>query len=538
MQRRRHRAAVAAAAALAAVVGLTVGRGEAPAQDGGAAGPNLIVVMSDDQGPQMMGALPSVERRIGDRGATFSNAIASFPLCCPSRASLLTGQYAHNHGTTGNSPRGGGGYRALLDPERNLASWLQAGGYDTAFAGKWLNGLRAPRRAPPGWDEWHGLVGEGGDGLSSYYDFDVFEPDGSPRHFGTAARDYQTDALTREYALPFIAGHAADPDPFFLWLAYHPPHNGLGRSDAAGRRCSDGGPDSRGGHQSAIPPPRYARRYLAADVPKPPSFDEADVSDKPGFVARRPQLDPAEIERIVRDYRCGLAALRALDDSVGAILDDLRATGQLERTVLVFTADQGVFAGQHRIARGKNRPYEEALDVPLLIRGPGVVPGRVVSAPVANVDLAPTLLALAAVEVPAELARPIDGVSLAPVLGGSAPAAGRAVLIEGRNSVAPAERGFKVRSYVGVRTRRYSYVEQRRARYASQSEGAAAPIGAGRTTDVELYDLARDPYELRSRARDRAYAGARETLAAALERLEQCTGPDCQAQLAPPPPAP
>ncbi len=117
--------------------------------------------MSDDQGPQMTRALPATTRRLGDRGTTFANAIASFPLCCPSRASLLTGQYAHNHGTTGNNPRSGGGYRALIDPDRTLGAWLQAAGYDTDFAGKWLNGLRTPHRPPPGWDEWHGLVGEG-----------------------------------------------------------------------------------------------------------------------------------------------------------------------------------------------------------------------------------------------------------------------------------------------------------------------------------------------------------------------------------------
>ena len=431
--------------------------------------------MSDDQGPQMTRALPATTRRLGDRGTTFANAIASFPLCCPSRASLLTGQYAHNHGTTGNNPRSGGGYRALIDPDRTLGAWLQAAGYDTAFAGKWLNGLRTPHRPPPGWDEWHGLVGEGGEGLSSYYDYDVFEEEGgSPRHFGTAPGDYQTDALTREYALPFVAAHAADPDPFFLWVAYHPPHHGLGRNDSAGRRCADGSPDSRDARQSAIPPPRYADSYARAAIPAPPSFDEQNVSDKPSAVARRDRIGPGDLERIRRDYRCGLAALRALDDSVDSIVGELRASGQLDRTILVFTSDQGVFAGQHRITRGKNKPYEEALDVPLVIRGPGIVAGRTVAAPVANADLAPTLLDLAGVSIAPELARPIDGVSLAPQLAGAVPDAGRAIPIEGRANVARARRGVKVASYVGVRTKRYSYVEYRRARFAHERQGAEA----------------------------------------------------------------
>ena len=376
------RAGAAAGALLCAVVAQALLLGQAPAQTVGPPPPNFIVVMSDDQGPGMMRALPTVSRELGAGGTTFTNAFASYPLCCPARATLLTGEYAHNHGTKGNNPLSGGGYRALLSPERTLASWLQANGYETAFVGKWLNGLRTPRRAPPGWDQWHGLVGAGGEGLSSFYDYDVFEPDGSARHFGDRPADYQTDALTREYALPFIDAQAAVPGPFFLWLAYHPPHNGVGRDDPAGERCSEGPPASRKGKHSAIPPPRYARSYAAARVPQPPSFDERDVDDKPKFVRRRPPLTREDLTQIDRDYRCGLAALRALDDSVRRIVDHLGSTAQLENTVLVFLTDQGVMAGEHRIKRGKNRPYEEAIRIPLLIRGPGIAAGSEVDAPV------------------------------------------------------------------------------------------------------------------------------------------------------------
>ncbi len=165
----------------AALTVLAPGVGGAPAAVVPA--PNFVIVMSDDQGPGMMKALPTVTRELGGRGTTFQNAFATYPLCCPARATLLTGQYAHNHGTTGNNPLSGGGYRALIDPERNLAAWLQASGYVTGFVGKWLNGLRTPRRPPPGWNEWYGLVGAGGEGLSSFYDYDVFEPDGTTAPF-------------------------------------------------------------------------------------------------------------------------------------------------------------------------------------------------------------------------------------------------------------------------------------------------------------------------------------------------------------------
>lgn len=515
--------AALAVAALCCLFGLGAGR-DAKAQ-GGAQRPNFVVVMADDMQRKMMRALPTVQRLIGRGGTTFTDALASYPLCCPARASVLTGQYAHNHGAKGNNAKSGGGYQALVDPERNLAAWLRASGYDTAFVGKWLNGLRTPRQAPPGWDEWRGLVARWGEGLTSFYDYEVFNDGKQPIHYGTRTSDYQTDALTRDYALPFVEARSTDPDPFFLWLALSPPHDGLGRNDFAGRRCSTGPPDSRAGRQSAIPPPRYARSYLRTPYPRGRSYDERDVSDKPRFL-RGKRLDRSDHELIARDYRCGLAALRALDDAVAELIAQLRDQGQLSETVLIFTADHGVMAGEHRIRRGKNVPYEETLSIPLVIRGPGVPRGARVGGPVANVDLAPTILDLAGVTVPGSLARPLDGVSLTPLLAGE-PLGRRAVLIEGRRNVERARRGFKVRSYVGVRTTRYAYIEHRRAAYATKAEGRAAPIGAGRVTDVELYDVQRDPSQLQNRDRDPAYAGVRERLARATARLERCEGSAC-----------
>jgi N-acetylglucosamine-6-sulfatase len=526
LSRQRRLSPLIALVTTLAVIALGVA-GSASGQFVRAERPNVVVVMTDDQGPGMMKALPSVTRLIARPGATFKQAIATYPLCCPSRASFLTGQYAHNHGTLGNGPRSGGGYQALTEPRRTLASWLQASGYETAFIGKWLNGLRTPRVAPPGWTRWHGLVGAGGEGLSSFYDYDVFEPDGTPRHFGDTAADYQTDALTREYALPLIAEQSVTPGPFFLWLGYHPPHDGLGRDDAAGRRCSLGRPDARGGRQSAIPPPRYGRRFLATAVPHPPSFDERDLSDKPAFLRRRHPLDRLDREIIALNYRCGLAALLAVDDSIRAIVQALQATGQLDNTLLVFTTDQGAFAGQHRIRTGKNRPYEEALRVPLYMRGPGIDPGSVLSGPVGNIDVAPTILELTGAAMPPDLARVIDGVSLVPELTEAADAHDRVMLIEGRGNVARARRSFAVRSYVGVRTDRYAYVEHRRASSPTASAGVELEIGAGRTTDVELYDLDRDPYELRSAHRDPSYSGVRRILARLVDRLDRCAGAGC-----------
>ena len=454
--------------------------------------------MTDDQGPGMMRALPSVRRLLGGSGVTFKNAFASYPLCCPSRATFLTGQYAHNHGAKGNTRGSGGAYQSLIDPERNLAAWLDAAGYDTAFAGKWLNGLRSPREPPPGWDEWTGLVGAGGEGLSSYYDFDVFAGPGTSRHFGSAAPDYQTDALTREYALPFVAAHATDPNPFFLWLSLHPPHDGLGRLDAAGRRCSQGRPDQRGGGQSAIPPARYASRFMRARVPRPP-------------VRRARPLRQAGLRRQARpiDEDAGEDRPRLSLRARGAALGRrrgrrprgrARSAGRLESTTIVFTADQGILAGEHRLL-GKNLPYEEAIRVPLVVRSPGVRAGTVNAEPVVNADLAPTILDLAGVGVPDELARVLDGVSLRAAMQGDESWPGerscsRAARRRCRHAV---DSRCVPTSACGPRATPTSSTG---ARVANRAEGIELEIGAGRTTDIELYDLRRDPYQLESRDGD------------------------------------
>jgi arylsulfatase A-like enzyme len=205
---------------------------------------------------------------------------------------------------------------------------------------------------------------------------------------------------------------------------------------------------------------------------------------------------------------------------------ELRRAGRLESTTIVFTADQGVLAGEHRL-RGKNLPYEEAIRVPLVIRSPGLAAGAVNADPVVNADLAPTILDLAGVGVPDQLARVIDGVSLRGAMQGDESLTRRAVLLEGRKEGVRARRGLRVRSYVGVRTARYTYVEHRRARVASRAEGIDLEIGAGRTTDIELYDLRRDPYQLVSRHSEAAYAAARRELAGLVDRLEHCAGADC-----------
>jgi arylsulfatase A-like enzyme len=494
--------------------------------------PNIVLIVTDDQSFAQMSALPRTQKIVGSNGVRFSNFIVSYPLCCPSRATLFTGEYAHNNGVRGNDPqRDGGGWVSLNQPRRTLASWLRAAGYDTVHFGKWANSYGA-NRTQPGWRRWSALYGSS----VHYYGFDMLGRHRRVRSFGTGAHDYQTDVIT-DLAARYLRGDVAERAPFFLSIGYLAPHSGTGRDDAAGHRCL--GVNEHGAPKkfSAVPPPRYAAAFDDAELPRPQSFNEPEVGDKPP-IQRRPSLTPEEISQITLDYRCELAALKAVDDGVERIHRALQQAGQAENTVIVFTSDNGLFHGEHR-RRGKNSPYEEVIRVPLMISGPALPRGEVISDPVSNTDLPPTLLDLAGVKVRPSMARPQDGRSLLPLMEGTTSWPDRAVLVEGRTETTRAEAGgFLVGSYQGVRTARYAFTEHYQAGVPTYLAGARVPIGKGGVVGRELYDLRSDPQELRNRATDPAYADVVQALAKALARLSNCTGAACQVKADVPVPQP
>lgn len=530
MKRARPALAAAALAACAVGVGLTAGGGDA---DGAVRKPNIVLITTDDQTLASLSVMSRVQRLLVDRGVSFEDNIASFPLCCPSRATWITGQYAHNHGVIDNTERNGGGYQSLRDPTRVLPAWLNQAGYDTALAGKWLHDYRTLDPAP-GWDRFWALTTPT---MVDYYGYEITDSRGGKVTYGDDASEYLSDVLTRDYALPYIRAHARDPDPFFLHVSYIAPHWGRGRNDAAGRRCANGKPFAFE-TAKAKPAPRDAGAFADEPLPMPASFNEADMSDKPGAVRGRDRLRKAAVRDLTERYRCELASLVAVDRAVGEIdaaLDRARLT---DRTYVIFTSDNGYMHGEHRIRAEKVQPYEEALKVPLVIRGPAIPQGVRVSDPVANVDLAPTILELAEVTpLPILFERPIDGRSLAPYTYGRGDA-DRAVLIESKRPPRLTAAGtFVAPSWVGVRTRRYTYVEHYRAEVGSLEQGFGLPIGSGALTDMELYDLELDPQELRSRHADPAYTVTRAALAGALAQLRSCAGEDCQLDVSVPPPA-
>ncbi len=494
IRRRRPALATGALVAIVALLVLAAGafEGAAPAQP--TQKPNVVIVMTDDQTVEQMRVLKRVRGLIGRTGTTFTRNFSTFPLCCPSRATYLTGQYSHNHQVRGNNPPHGGFYK--LDSSNTLPVWLRDAGYATAHIGKYLNhyGSRAPRQIPAGWQEWHGSVDP-----TTYNFFDYclnvngrLVAYGRDPRFGRACpnaqrrpRAYQGDLYSRK-AVDYINRRAPAARPFFLSVAYLAPHGG-GPNDA---RC--------GGY--AKPAPRHHGAYAGAALPRPPGFDEPDVSDKPAFIRRLPRLDRPEIARIRTEYQCRRESLLAVDDGVGGMVAALRAKGELDNTLFIFTSDNGFFQGEHRVKRSKIKVYEPSVRVPVLMRGPGVPRDKRVPTLTGNVDLAATIADAAH----ARPRRTLDGVSLLELARQPSLFAGRDILLEN-----DPDHGPENPRYSAIRTGRYKYVE----------------YGTG---ERELYDLRYDPHEERSLHDSPPSADVRRGLAAKLARLRDCSGATCR----------
>jgi N-acetylglucosamine-6-sulfatase len=470
-------------AALGALTALLLTRHELPSSAAAATRtrPNVLIVETDDQTLAELSVLPNVRRLIGDQGVAFDRSFVSHSLCCPSRATLLTGQYAHNHGVRGNDPPTGGYY--TLDSSSTVAVWLQRAGYYTVHLGKYLNGYgtQSPNEIPPGWSEWHGLVDPS---TYRYYGYTLNEGG----TLGTYCADrspacYQTDEF-RAKADGILRSRAGKGQPFFMWLAFVADHAG--------------GP-KEAGDPASIPtpvvPPRFRDALENVRMPLPPSFNEADVSDKPAFVQRLPQFTRADFDAIQESWKQRRESLLAVDEAVRSIVQTLRDTGQLDSTLILFTSDNGFLHGEHRLRYGKIVLYEPSIRVPLLLRGPGIPKGVHRSQLVANIDYAPTILDAAGVKP----GRVEDGVSLLPLARDSGKELGRDLLIE----------NGPFRHYDAIRTRNWLYAEHE-------------------TGERELYDLSRDPYELRSLHADPRYARLRGALAQRLHVLVTCTGSTCR----------
>lgn len=464
--------------------------------------PNVLLVFADDL-DLLLGTLdhlPNIRRLLTDSGTTFTNATVSNSVCCPSRATLLRGQYTHGHRVfTNTAPTGGHGkFVALGRDSSTVAVWLERAGYHTALLGKYLNGYPGGDRrlVPPGWTTWASPVA-GGYGMFDY----TMNEGGTLRRYGRAPEDYITDVLLRQARQ--VIGAAADARrPFFIKLATYAPH----------------GPST--------PAPRHASLLPALAQPRTPSLDEADVADKPAAFARA-RLAPRQAARLDSIYRRRVLSMLAVDEMIAGLVATLAERGQLANTYIVFTSDNGFHLGQHRLAPGKTTAYEEDVRVPFIVRGPGVAAGARVGALVENVDLAPTVAALAGVAPPSF----VEGRSLVPLLHGQRVASWRQVaLVESYagevSDARAARRGQRPRRavaraapdtadtagvtrYVALRGARFTYVSHR-------------------SGERELYDLVRDPHQLENLAArtDRALLDALEGWTRA---MHACAGESCRA---------
>ena len=471
-------AAAAAAGLLASGAGDPVG---AEAKKKKKKDPNVVVVMTDDQTVESMRVMETVNSEIGGNGVTFANHFTNWAVCCPSRATFLTGQYSHNHGVRGNTAPDGGFGR--FNNNKTLATWLQQAGYHTVHIGKFLNGYGGSASGaalvPPGWSEWYA----GTNGTTQLvYDYTLNE-NGNLIDYGTDAEDFKQDVLT-DRAVEVIDRRAPMRKPFFVTVAYTAPHGGGPNPNPQ--------PPTNACQGSAKPAPRHASAFQSEPLPQPPNFNEADVSDKPDEIANNPSLTGGDVDDITTNYRCRLASLLSVDEGVGEIMDALGASGELDNTLVVYTSDNGFFHGEHRVKNGKTKLYEPSIRVPLLMRGPGI-PSKenTVEDLTINADVAPTIVKATG----ADPNLTMDGRSLRSVARHSNRVSGRAMFLD-------------TKGYKAVRTERYLYAEHS-------------------TNETEMYDLEADPFELQSVHADPAYAKPRSRLAKLLNRLRDCSGKKC-----------
>jgi N-acetylglucosamine-6-sulfatase len=461
-----------------AILSCSIGQAPAPVH------PNIILILTDDMSTADYAYLPKTRQLIGDEGATFNQFLYSMALCCPSRVSILRGQYPHNTEIIGNKPPDGGFEKVYkLGLEQSTAAvWLQEAGYRTALIGKYLNGY--PNRAsttyiPAGWTEWYSSVGdvEHMDIAYGEYNYTLNE-NGTLVKYGDAPKDYGTDVYGAK-TIDFIERSVAADEPFFAYVSVYAPHN------------------------PSTPAPRHTDLFADLELPRGPSFNEAEIKDKTRYFSKLPELTDEEIADMETKYRLRIQSLQAVDDLVENVIAKLEALGQLDNTYIFFASDNGFHMGEHRLLPGKATAFEEDIRVPMLVRGPGVRAGTVIDKMCANIDLAPTFAALAGASVPDF----VDGRSLVPLMKGQ-------IVFEWRNAfVISRGRNFADDSAATDLTFMAAFTNPLAATFSEQepidSPYDDRPGGQFRglrtdgftyvefaNGDIELYDLKKDPYQL------------------------------------------
>ncbi len=433
--------------------------------------PNVVVILTDDMRADELRYLPKTQRLLVDQGVRFSNAISPHPMCCPARAELVTGQYGQNNGVQHNTGRWGGAKR-LRDPDDNIGRWLQAAGYRTSYHGKFLNGYerQRPRREPDGWTIWDAQMA----GIYSYKWARFFNGDRVRDQYVTETMTERSGAAFRRFA----DGRA----PFFTIINHVAPHVTVGRPHL----------------------PRWQHKYDDADRGlRPPSFDAPSFNEQRiGDLPRGLRMPKVRRTRVAGLFRARVRSLRSVDDAVAATVGELDRLGELDNTYVVFTSDNGNALGEHRLS-AKNYLFDEILDVPFVIRGPGYPPGTVEDVPVSLVDLVATFVDWAG----ATPGHRLDGLSIERLRDDDRGQARDTILVQTGDQVADDSPGW---DYRGVTTSRYLFGHR-----------------AGKPGIGLLFDRQRDPYALRNRFRDPDYRAIRRQLTHRTTELSRCAGSGC-----------
>lgn len=507
--------------------------------------PNVLMFMLDDMRADDLRYMPHTRRLIAAQGVSFANAFAPYPLCCPARASMMTGTYTHNHGVYSHLPPYG---FSRFDDSSTFATWLRTAGYRTAYLGKYLNGYgRQPVRGaaegttstqyvPPGWTDWHASIDGGlpashpaNGGTYRYYDT-TLNNDGQG-YLALNGR-YQSRAYG-SLATAKVTQMAAAPDPFLYVVSFTAPHHGKPNSS------NDPEPvlrDDGTTTQMATPAvPEDARGRFDSIITEAPgaSWLDPDPSDRPEEMRDVPPPNDAEKVALLEVTRQRAEAVGVVDDQVGRVMASLQATGELEQTYVLLTSDNGYFLGEHGIRQGKVLPYEPSLRVPLVMRGPGIPAGEVRHDPVLSTDLAPTFAEIGDVTPTTS----VDGVSMLEVARSGDRGWTRPVLVvtgpgstvrdtdEAGAPAPPEDPGaVDLRYLLGVRTARYLYTDR-----ASGHQ--------------ELFDLRTDPAQYDNVIDEdvpvpddpsgMTYAEVSDLLRQELAEVRACDGDACQGPLPP-----
>ncbi|MCY1143725.1 sulfatase [Actinoplanes sp. Pm04-4] len=438
---------------------------------------NVVMVLTDDLSMNLVQHMPNV-RALAAYGTTFSQYTVTDSLCCPSRSSILTGRFPHNTGVFTNSGDDGGFTVFAEEQEKDtFATTLRSQGYRTAMMGKYLNGYQPARDGVrPGWTEWD-VAGNG----YGQYNYDLNE-NGTVKHYGKTPADYLTTVIDGK-ASSFITASAAAGDPFLLEVATFSPH----------------GPYT--------PAPQDDEAFPGLTAPRGPSFDKLSA-DAPAWLASRPALTDQQKTTIDRIYRKRAQSVLSIDRLLGNLRQTLEKAGVADRTLVVFSSDNGFHLGEHRLAAGKQTAFDHDVHVPLVMAGPGVRPGATVDTMVQNIDLRPTFEQIGGVTSSPD----VDGRSLVPLMrDGRADGWKPIGLVEHHgpgHATDDPDRQDKASgmppTYSALRALGFTYVEYQNG-------------------DKEYYDRATDPDELANTAgalpADRA-----ASLHATLERLRACKG--------------